>query len=45
MKEKTCGECEYFNGDLGMCELLEVDAEADEEACEDAVKEGYEDEH
>lgn len=42
---KTCGECEYFNADLGMCELLEVDVESDEEACEDAVREAYEDEH
>lgn len=44
MKEKTCGECEYFNAALGMCELLEVDVEEDEEACADVVREGYEDE-
>lgn len=44
MKERTCGECEYFNGDLGMCELLKVDTEADDEACADVVKEGYENE-
>ncbi len=41
---RTCEECEYFNAALGMCELLEVDTEADEEACADAVREGYESE-
>ena len=39
---KTCGECEYFNDDF--CELLGVDAEADEEACVDVVREEYENE-
>ena len=41
---RTCGECEYFNASLGMCELLGVDVEVDEEACADVVKEGYESE-
>lgn len=39
---RSCGECEYYKDDF--CELLGVEVEADEEACEDAVKEGYEDE-
>ena len=41
---KTCGECEYCNKELGLCELLEVDVEENEEACEDAVREAYENE-
>lgn len=36
---RTCGECEYHKDDF--CELFEVDVESDEEACADAVKEGY----
>ena len=40
---RTCGECEYYKDDF--CELLGVEAEVDEEACADAVSEGYEDEH
>lgn len=37
---RSCGECEYYKDDF--CELLGVEAEVDEEACADAVREGYE---